>query len=155
MILLGGVVNPSVKNQKIFDSSLYTREPWALPRQFAKLEFGEGGVAMKEIIAASILWAISLLMFIMSIRSFQEKGFLLNNAYLYATKQQREEMDKKPYYRQSSVIFLLIGIIFLLNGFSALLGVGWFSYVVVAVIIITLVYAIASSIAIEKRKKQL
>ncbi len=110
---------------------------------------------MKEIIAASILWAISLLMFIMSIRSFQEKGFLLNNAYLYATKQQREEMDKKPYYRQSSVIFLLIGIIFLLNGFSAILGVGWFSYVVVAVIIITLVYAIASSIAIEKRKKQL
>jgi len=110
---------------------------------------------MKEIIAASILWAISLLMFIMSICSFQEKGFLLNNAYLYATKQQREEMDKKPYYRQSSVIFLLIGIIFLLNGFSALLGVGWFSYVVVAVIIITLVYAIASSIVIEKRKKQL
>ena len=25
--------NSSVKNQKIFDSSLYTREPWALPRQ--------------------------------------------------------------------------------------------------------------------------
>ena len=31
--------NPSVKNQKIFDSSLYTREPWALPRQLRKLEF--------------------------------------------------------------------------------------------------------------------
>ena len=31
--------NPSVKNQRIFDSSLYTREPWALPRQLNKLEF--------------------------------------------------------------------------------------------------------------------
>ena len=34
--------NPSVKNQKIFDSSLYTREPWALPRQRNKLEFDGG-----------------------------------------------------------------------------------------------------------------
>ena len=33
--------NPSVKNQKIFDSSLYTREPWKLPRQLNKLEFGK------------------------------------------------------------------------------------------------------------------
>ena len=31
--------NPSVKNLKIFDSSLYTREPWALLRQCDKLEF--------------------------------------------------------------------------------------------------------------------
>ena len=36
-ILLGGVVNPSVS---FADSSLYTREPWALPRQLTKLEFG-------------------------------------------------------------------------------------------------------------------
>ena len=34
--MLGGVVNPSVS---FADSSLYTREPWALPRQFDKLEF--------------------------------------------------------------------------------------------------------------------
>ena len=33
--------NPSVKNQKIFDSSLYTREPWALPRQWGKMEIVE------------------------------------------------------------------------------------------------------------------
>ena len=109
---------------------------------------------MKENVAVGILWTVSLWMFIMSICSFQEKGFLLNNVYLYASRQEREEMDKKPYYRQSSVIFLLIGIIFLLNGFIALRGAGWLSYVVTAVIIITLIYAIASSIAIERRKKQ-
>ena len=33
---LGGVVNPSVS---FADSSLYTREPWVLPRQLDKLEF--------------------------------------------------------------------------------------------------------------------
>ena len=36
MILLGGVVNPSVS---FADSSLYTREPWTLRRQLEKLEF--------------------------------------------------------------------------------------------------------------------
>ena len=41
-------VNPSVKNQKIFDSSLYTREPWALPRQLDKLEFDEEVISMSK-----------------------------------------------------------------------------------------------------------
>jgi len=109
---------------------------------------------MQEAIVVCVLWAVSLLMLIMSIRSFQEKGFLLNNAYLYASKKEREAMDKKPYYRQSSMVFLLIGIVFLLNGFSALLGAGWLPYVIAAVIIITLIYAIVSSIAIEKKRKQ-
>jgi len=36
LILLGGVVNPSVS---FADSSLYTREPSALPRLLEKLEF--------------------------------------------------------------------------------------------------------------------
>ena len=40
--------NPSVKNQKIFDSSLYTREPWALPRQLDKLEFDKEVIHVTE-----------------------------------------------------------------------------------------------------------
>ena len=75
---------------------------------------------MKEIIISSILFAISLFTFILSIYSFRERGFLLNNAWLYASKQERETMNKKPFYRQTAIVFLLIGIIFLLNGFALL-----------------------------------
>ena len=107
---------------------------------------------MKEIITAGVFFAISLLMLILSIRSFREKGFLFNNAYLYASKQERKAMDKKPHYHQTAIIFLLIGIIFLLNGFAALFNAGWIFYVMIAVIIITLIYAIVSSITIEMKQ---
>ena len=109
---------------------------------------------MKEILAAGGVLAIALWMFILSIRSFQQKGFLLNNAYLYASKKEREAMDKAPYYRQTAIVFILIGIIFLLNGFGALFPAAWIFPVVLAGIAVTLVYAIASSVAIERKKKQ-
>lgn len=109
---------------------------------------------MGDIIVSSILMLVSLLLFIVSIRSFQEKGFLLNNAYLYATKKERETMNKKPYYRQTAVLFFLMGITFLLIGFAILYNAGWITYIAEAVVLIIVIYAIASSIAIEKGKKQ-
>ena len=66
---------------------------------------------MKEIVPASILFAVSIFLFFMSVRSFMEKGFLFNNAYIYASKQEREKMNKKPHYRQSAIVFLLIGLV--------------------------------------------
>ncbi|MBQ7009494.1 MAG: DUF3784 domain-containing protein, partial [Ruminococcus sp.] len=42
------------------------------------------------------------------------------NAYIWASKQERESMNKKTYYRQSAVIFLLLSLIFLLNGIAVL-----------------------------------
>ena len=107
---------------------------------------------MEEIIAASILFAISVFAFIVSIRSFMNKGFLFNNAYIYASKQEREKMNKKPHYRQSAIVFLLLGLIFLLNAISTLLKTNWIFYIVVAVVIITIIYAIVSSITIEKKR---
>jgi uncharacterized ion transporter superfamily protein YfcC len=109
---------------------------------------------MKEIIIASILFAVSVFLFFMSVRSFMEKGFLFNNAYIYASKQEREKMNKKPYYRQSAIVFLLFGIVFLLLALAVLLEAYWISFVGVAVVIITLIYAIVSSITIEKNNKQ-
>jgi len=109
---------------------------------------------MKEIIIASILFAVSVFLFFMSVRSFMEKGFLFNNAYIYASNQEREKMNKKPYYRQSAIVFLLFGIVFLLLALAVLLEAYWLSFVGVAVVIITLIYAIVSSITIEKNNKQ-
>lgn len=108
---------------------------------------------MKEIITASILFIISIFAFAMSIRSFMEKGFLFNNAYIYASKQEREKMYKKPYYRQSAIVFLLIGLIFLLTPLSLLLEANWILYAVLMIAIIAIIYAITSSIIIEKKRK--
>ena len=109
---------------------------------------------MKEIIIASILFTVSVFLFFMSVRSFMEKGVLFNNAYIYASKQEREKMNKKPYYRHSAIVFLLFGIVFLLLALAVLLEAYWIFFVGVAVVIITLIYAIVSSITIEKNNKQ-
>ena len=109
---------------------------------------------MTEKIIAGILFTIALAAFALSVRSFLEKGFLLNNAYIYASGKEREKMDKKPYYRQTGIVLALIGLIFLLNGVSVLLNADWISWLVGGVLAITIIYAIGSTVAIEKKKKQ-
>jgi hypothetical protein len=103
---------------------------------------------MKEIIFLCILFLVAIGAFVMSYRSFKERGFLFNNAYIYASKQERETMDKKPHYRQSAIVFLLIGVIFLLNGVSVLLAANWIFFLVIAIAIVAIVYAIVSSFRI-------
>ena len=106
------------------------------------------------IVAAIILFVIAASAFVMSILSFMEKGFLFNNAYIYASKEMRAKLNKKPHYRQSAIVFLLIGLIFLLNGFSVIFETKWIFYAVIAVVVIAMVYAIVSSVRIEKNKKR-
>ena len=104
---------------------------------------------MEDMIVAVILFLISLVAFVLSIRAFLEKGFLLNNAYIYASKKERETMDKKPHYRQSAIVFLLLGCIFLLNGLQVLLNAPWIFYAVMVLVLVTLGYAIVSSIRLK------
>ena len=42
---------------------------------------------------------------VLAVIHFAERGFLLNNAYIYASLKERENMDKKPYSRQSAIVF--------------------------------------------------
>ena len=73
-----------------------------------------------EIVFAIVFFAIAGLLLFLGIRSFMERGFLLNNAYIYATKEERKTMDKKPYYRQSAIVFCLLSIVFVIIGLSVL-----------------------------------
>ena len=106
------------------------------------------------IVAAIIFFVIAVAAFIMSALSFMERGFLFNNAYIYASKEMREKMDKKPHYRQSAIVFLMVGLMFLLNGFSVIFKSEFCFYAVIAIVIITCIYAIVSSVMIEKNKKR-
>lgn len=108
---------------------------------------------MGNIVGAIILGVIAVICFIFSYLQFNEKGFLFNNAYIYASKQERKNMDKKPHYKQSGIIFVSIGIIFLIDAIDIILQTGWLLYLVIGVAIVAIVYAIVSSVMIEKRKK--
>ena len=108
---------------------------------------------MKEIITAGILFTIFLSLLIASIRSFREKGFLFNNAYIHASQKERENMSHKwKYYRQSGIVLLMVSLIFLLDGIAVLLSLDWTLYIVAAIVIITFIYAIVSSIIIGRKK---
>lgn len=102
------------------------------------------------IVMAVILFLISAASFVTAYFQFHEKGFLLNNAYLYASDEERRRMDKKPFYRQSAIVFTFIGVAFLLNGLELILKTGWLFYVVLLALLIAIVYAIVSSV----RKKR-
>lgn len=108
---------------------------------------------MKNIIIATILCVITIICFVFSYFQLNEKGFLFNNAYIFASKQERENMNKKPYYKQSGVVFAMIGIIFGINAVDVILQTGWLFYFVIVIAIVAIAYAIVSSIAIEKRRK--
>lgn len=101
-----------------------------------------------------ICFAIALVFVLLSVRSFLQKGFLFNNAYIYASESERKTMHKKPYYMQSGVVFCLVSVIFLLNGLALALHENrlfWLAHTTMAV---TLVYAVVSAVLIEKRKKK-
>lgn len=81
-----------------------------------------------------------------SILSFREKGFLFNNAYIWATKQERKKMDKKTHYRQSAVIFGLVALLFLCIGFESLFQTGWLWFAAGAIGVTMIGYAVVTSL---------
>ena len=107
---------------------------------------------MKEIIISILLGILSIACYALSGLQFSCKGFPLNNSYIYASKKERESMDKAPYYRQSGIVFSLVGTMFLLDSIEVVLSTGWMLGCVIALMIVTTVYAIVSTVIIEKRK---
>ena len=108
---------------------------------------------MAGTIGAVICGAIAFLCFVLGFRQLNEKGSLLNNAYTYSSEEERQKMDKKPYYKQSGIIFILIGIIFAVNTVEMKLRTGRLVYLTVIIGLLTVAYAIASSVCIERNKK--
>lgn len=108
---------------------------------------------MGTIIGTIILSMAAIVNFVLSYRQYNEKEPLLNNAYIYASEQEREKMNKKPYFKQSSTIFLLVGIIFLILSVDMLLKTVWLVFCSISVAIVTIIYSIISYSKIEKEKR--
>lgn len=107
-----------------------------------------------DLVAAIISFVCMALCACISARQFVEKGFLFNNAYLWASKEERASMDKKPHYRQSAIVFCLLSAVFLVSGLSVMFQIRKWMLLEIPLIIGAVVYAIISSIRIEKRTKR-
>ena len=55
---------------------------------------------------------------------------------------------------QSSVLFAMVGAIFVLNGFGVLNEWTWSFYAVIGLVFVAIVFAVVSTVWIEKRKKK-
>ncbi|MGN0620423.1 MAG: DUF3784 domain-containing protein [Porcipelethomonas sp.] len=106
-----------------------------------------------KIILTVIIFSFAAISLLFSVLQFFEKGFLLNNAYLYASKEERKKMNKKPYYRQSSIVLLFLFLIFSSLGLYLLTEKALFMITEYLLIAVLFVYAIVSSILIEKSNK--
>ena len=107
-----------------------------------------------ELIVAIIAFVPAVIAAFISVRQFMEKGFLFNNAYIWASKTERERLDKKPYYRQSAIVFCLLSAVFLVVGISIIFQSSKIQLLEIPLIGAVLVYAISSSVIIEKHLKQ-
>jgi len=107
-----------------------------------------------ENITALVIGGICMLACLtISILQFNERGFLFNNAYIYASKEEREKMDKKPYYRQSAIVFALLTAGFLFIEMEVIFKTGWLLYAEGIIFTIILIYAIISSVQLGFRTK--
>ncbi|MBQ6174391.1 MAG: DUF3784 domain-containing protein [Clostridia bacterium] len=103
---------------------------------------------------SAVVFSIAIGMAVISIRSFMNKGFLLNNAWLYASEKERASMDRKPYYRQTAVVFLILSLVFLVIGLSAVLRDGRINLLEIPLVAGAVIYAVISSVRIDKKERE-
>ena len=103
------------------------------------------------LVLAIVLFSFSFILLVWGVLSLFNKGFLFNNAYIYANKKEREQMNKKPYYIQTGIVIILLSIASCLEGFNALLRYDVFFVLFIILIVVTLVFAIVSTIYIDKK----
>ena len=119
-----------------------------------KQNLQEQDMTTGELITLVIVFVIAGVFLLFSIRSVFERGFLLNNAYLYASKEERKTMNKKPYYKQSAVVFCILSAVFLVIGLSLLLQNENIILLEIPLIVGIIIYAIVSTVMINKQAKR-
>jgi Flp pilus assembly protein TadB len=113
---------------------------------------------IERIISAAIFGGIAILLFFSSYRQHKEKGFILTNKWIYATKKERAEMDeriKKREYRVARNVFFLLGITSFIFAVNVLVWLVWLVYIIYALMAVLIIYGIAQWITNERYYKSL
>lgn len=106
-----------------------------------------------EIILTVIMFVCSAVSLLFSVLQFMEKGPLLNNAWFYASKDERRKINRKPYYRQSAIVLLFLFFVFLSVGLNLITKRLIFLIIEYVLLAAVFFYAIASTIIIQKNNK--
>ena len=93
-----------------------------------------------------VVLLLSMACAVISVFQFRRKGFLFNNAYIYAGKREKEKMNKAPHYRQSGVVFAFLSALFLCIAAECILKTSWLGWISSALTVGVLIYAIVSSV---------
>ena len=107
---------------------------------------------ISQIVSSIILGLISMLLLTYSFFASKEKGPILSNTYLWATSEEKKKMDKSAEYHLVTVVFSILGMIFLLLTIRILSSWSWINYIIGILITIVIVYAIIDTIKTEKNK---
>ena len=107
-----------------------------------------------ELIMTIVVFILAGVWLLVGILSFFEKGFLLNNAYIYASKAERKAMDKKPYYKQTAIVFCIMSLMFIIIGLSVVLKSSTIALLDIPVAAAAIIYAIVSAVLINKKTKK-
>ena len=102
-----------------------------------------------ELVIAILMFVIAGILILLSIRSFLERG-----SYIYASKEERDSMNKKPYYRQTAIVFCLLSLVFIIIGLSVLLRNSKIELFQIPVIASVIAYAVVSTKRINKQAKK-
>lgn len=97
---------------------------------------------MIEKLLIAILFIISLICWYFSWRQFRQKGAPFHNAYLYASEEERKNINKVPLFKKAAVIFLIIGWIFFIDALALLLKINDLYYVVGILMILLIIIGI-------------
>lgn len=106
-----------------------------------------------QFITAIIVGLISIVLLVYSYFTSKEKGPILSNTYLFASAEERKKIDKSGEYHLVTIVFRILGIVFLLLTTQILTSWSWLKYIIGIVIVIVIVYAIKESIKTEIKHK--
>lgn len=101
---------------------------------------------ISQIVLSTILGIISILLLTYSLFTSKEKGPILSNTYLWATSEEQKKMNKKAEYRLVTVVYGILGMIFLLLTIRTLSSWSWINYIIGVLIAVEIIYVIVSAI---------
>lgn len=105
-----------------------------------------------KIIVSIIMGLISVFCLIYAFFTSREKGPIFSNTYLLASQEERKHIDKSGEYHMVTIVFSIIGVVFLLGMVNILTSWTWLIYIIGILIVIDIVYAIVEAIKTEKKK---